>query len=307
MKRFFEKNKTRLIVGAIIIAALTSAFFFGEKLPAKEIPDISAATSDTALTVTADSESSVHHESSFVSHVSGQQNTSAESKNSNSSANDSSMSVSSTKEESKTSSSAVPTAFSSKTQISSAEQSGNSEGEETTSSDENTDRTDESSFYGEETDPDSDSSASSEDVLNSNDSDGEYRCTLTVNCVNALTNEKLSESIRELLPSDGSILEETEFSFLEGESPFTLLQRVCRKNGIPFEYSVIPLTGGIYVEGINNLYELDCGSLSGWMYSVNGEFPSVSCSDITLSEGDRVAFLYTCDLGDDVGNHYRGD
>ena len=33
------------------------------------------------------------------------------------------------------------------------------------------------------------------------------------------------------------------------------------------------------MEGINNLYEFSCGDLSGWIYSVNGSFPSISCSE----------------------------
>jgi hypothetical protein len=55
------------------------------------------------------------------------------------------------------------------------------------------------------------------------------------------------------------------------------------------------------VEGIGNLYELDCGELSGWSYKGNGEFPSVGCSLYKLENGDTVEWVYTCDLGRDVG------
>lgn len=37
-----------------------------------------------------------------------------------------------------------------------------------------------------------------------------------------------------------------------------------------------------YIEGINNLYEFDCGSLSGWMYKVNEWFPNYGCSRYVL-------------------------
>ena len=56
-----------------------------------------------------------------------------------------------------------------------------------------------------------------------------------------------------------------------------------------------------YIEGIANLYEFDCGELSGWMYRVNGEFPNVGCSLYKLKDGDTVEWVYTCDLGRDVG------
>ena len=59
-----------------------------------------------------------------------------------------------------------------------------------------------------------------------------------------------------------------------------------------------------YVEGINNLYEFDVGSLSGWMYSVNGWFPNYGCSRYALQNGDVVNWVYTCDLGYDVGGGY---
>ena len=64
------------------------------------------------------------------------------------------------------------------------------------------------------------------------------------------------------------------------------------------------LYNSAYVEGINNLYEFDVGSLSGWMYSVNGWFPNYGCSRYALQNGDVVEWVYTCDLGYDVGGGY---
>ena len=66
-------------------------------------------------------------------------------------------------------------------------------------------------------------------------------------------------------------------------------------------FQVTPVYGSAYIEGINNLYEFDCGDLSGWMYSVNGVFPNVGCSQVQAAEGDVICFVYTCDLGADVG------
>lgn len=54
---------------------------------------------------------------------------------------------------------------------------------------------------------------------------------------------------------------------------------------------------GVYVRGIGFVYELGFGSESGWTYRVNGEYPSVSVGAYTLSDGDTVEFVYTCELG----------
>ena len=67
------------------------------------------------------------------------------------------------------------------------------------------------------------------------------------------------------------------------------------------EYTKTPLTGSVYVEGIHNLYEFDAGPLSGWLYSVNGVFTNLSCSEYILKDGDRILFQYTLSRGEDVG------
>ncbi len=43
------------------------------------------------------------------------------------------------------------------------------------------------------------------------------------------------------------------------------------------------------------------------MYQVNGEFPNYGCSKYKLKDGDRIAWVYTCDLGKDVGCIWMGD
>ena len=65
-------------------------------------------------------------------------------------------------------------------------------------------------------------------------------------------------------------------------------------------------TAGAYVEGIGYLYEYAFGNLSGWLYRVNGAFADVGCSQYRLQEGDAVEWMYTTDLGKDVGNNYMG-
>ena len=92
--------------------------------------------------------------------------------------------------------------------------------------------------------------------------------------------------------------------FSEGESVFDVLQHTCRERGIHMESSWTPIYNSAYVEGIANLYEFDVGSQSGWMYKVNGWFPNYGCSRYQLQNGDVIEWVYTCDLGDDVGGGY---
>lgn len=132
-------------------------------------------------------------------------------------------------------------------------------------------------------------------------SDKQMTCTLAIGCGTLLDNlDYLEEAKRQLVPADGIILAEKQVTFYEGESVFNVLLRETRRNNIHMEYVSTPIYNSAYIEGIHNLYEFDCGELSGWMYSVNGWFPNYGCSRYALKEGDRVEWIYTCALGKDV-------
>lgn len=132
-----------------------------------------------------------------------------------------------------------------------------------------------------------------------------YTCILSVRCDTILNNmELLAKEKRELVPPDGIIFPATEVTFYEGESVFNVLQREMKKNKIHLEFRNTPMYNSAYIEGINNLYEFDVGELSGWMYKVNGWFPNYGCSRYQLKPGDAVEWVYTCDLGRDVGGYY---
>ncbi|MGN0073089.1 MAG: DUF4430 domain-containing protein [Coriobacteriales bacterium] len=55
-----------------------------------------------------------------------------------------------------------------------------------------------------------------------------------------------------------------------------------------------------YVSSINGLAEKQCGPLSGWMYSVDGVFPQVSCGKFVLEDGAVLVWAYTLDMGEDL-------
>ena len=129
-----------------------------------------------------------------------------------------------------------------------------------------------------------------------------YTCTFSIECSTILNNLSMLDPEKlEMVPSGGVILKKTTVMFYEGESVFDVLQRLCKEKGIHLEFSWTPIYNSAYIEGIHNLYEFDCGSLSGWMYRVNGWYPNYGCSRYQLKEGDTVEWRYTCDLGEDVG------
>lgn len=91
----------------------------------------------------------------------------------------------------------------------------------------------------------------------------------------------------------------TEMEIKDGDSVLSALIAITKKHKVQMDYR-----GGqgasAYIEGIDNVYEFDRGQGSGWMYRVNGVFPDRGAGAIQLQDGDRVEWLYTTNLGDDL-------
>ncbi|MBQ8910125.1 MAG: DUF4430 domain-containing protein [Oscillospiraceae bacterium] len=132
---------------------------------------------------------------------------------------------------------------------------------------------------------------------------GENTCTITILCDTVLAHpDQLNQAKAPYVPADGVVLAKTTVAFTTGESVFDVLQRTCQKGNIQLEYSWTPIYDSYYVEGINHLYEFDCGPESGWMYKVGGSFPNYGCSSYEVQSGDDIVWCYTCvRLGTDVG------
>ncbi len=129
--------------------------------------------------------------------------------------------------------------------------------------------------------------------------------TLSVSAKTILDNmDQFNPDKLEVLPEDGVIYKSQTVTFYEGESVFDVLLREMKSHKIHMEFSMTPIYNSNYVEGINNLYEFDCGELSGWMYKVNGWFPNYGSSRYVLQDGDVIEWVYTCDLGRDVGGDF---
>ena len=135
--------------------------------------------------------------------------------------------------------------------------------------------------------------------------DGSFTVTLSVRCDTILDNMNLlNKEKHELVPPDGVIYPVTEVTAFEGESVINVLMREMRRERIHMEFRNTPIYNSVYLLAINNLYEFDVGELSGLMYKVNGLFPSFGSSRYQLLPGDAIEFVYSCDLGADVGGSY---
>lgn len=127
-------------------------------------------------------------------------------------------------------------------------------------------------------------------------------CTLSVDCLTILDNkDKLKKEKLSVLPADGIVYKERTVLFYEGESVYDVLNREMKKYRIHMASRNTPVYNSRYIEAIQNLYEFDCGDLSGWTYQVNGWYPNYGCSRYTVKQGDAIKWRYTCDLGRDVG------
>lgn len=142
-------------------------------------------------------------------------------------------------------------------------------------------------------------------------------CYIQILCTSVLgKTDSLPAGKSDFIPSDGIILPRTEITLNDSETVFDILSyscqnltcsdncSYCKAGGIQFEYTYTPAFNNYYIEGIHQLYEKDCGSLSGWMYSVNGSFPNVGMSSYEVFDGDEISILYTCDMGADIGNTF---
>ncbi|MEG2429963.1 MAG: DUF4430 domain-containing protein, partial [Oscillospiraceae bacterium] len=129
----------------------------------------------------------------------------------------------------------------------------------------------------------------------------ELTCTLQISCKEILKNmNSLDKRKIKLVPKDGFIYKERTVTFKSGESAFDVLYNETKKNRIHMEFESTPFYKSNYVEGINNLYQFDCGNGSGWMYKVNGSSINYGSSNYKVKKGDKIEWLYTLDLGKDT-------
>ncbi len=127
------------------------------------------------------------------------------------------------------------------------------------------------------------------------------KVTLTIRC------DTITEfSDIKYIPEDGVVLPVTTYEIEDGDTVYDILVEAVRENNIQMENrgSATGTHGMVYIAGIGHIYEQQFGELSGWVYHVNGIAPSCGCGDYTLKDGDTVEWLYTRNLGRDLGEDF---
>ncbi len=120
--------------------------------------------------------------------------------------------------------------------------------------------------------------------------------SLYIDCVNAVTyGIRDRDGYKDLIPANGVMLN-TVAELQQGDTVLSLLERVLKDKSI-----LLNKGSRGYIRGIGGLKELDCGTSSGWIYSVNEIFPLTGSNEYKLVSGDRVAFYYTVKKGDVPG------
>ena|GEM_PF-5393103 len=118
------------------------------------------------------------------------------------------------------------------------------------------------------------------------------RCTVSVSCAEILDNMDKLKTGKEKYVGNGVFLSPTAVDFAEGASAFDVLKGI---SSLDIDYRSSGFTTKIYyVKGINQIYEKDCGPLSGWVFTVNGKSISVGGSSYKVQNGDIIEWKYTC-------------
>ena len=288
MIEFLKKHKYKIIAAVCALAVLTGAFLAGGSLGNNTPSVVKSYTSDIA--------------------VSTENTTASQSKNESTSPTENPTKATEKNKSEQSTAALSGTSQTKSEQSAVSNQTSKSSGSSNTSSKTSTQYTQSSTSAKQDkykTDPIPEGKPLPVEPQEQEITDNTLKCTFSISCAAVLDNmDKLDKSKREIIPDDGWILEPVTVNFNEGESVFDVLKEVCKDNKIHLEFSFTPIYNSSYIEGINNLYEFDCGSLSGWMYEVNDWFPNYGCSRYEVKNGDVIEWQYTCNLGADIDGYY---
>lgn len=81
----------------------------------------------------------------------------------------------------------------------------------------------------------------------------------------------------------------TKVTVEKGSSVIDVVCKVLEDNGISYTFE------NSYISEIKGLSEFDNGEYSGWMFSVNGKYPTKSLEDYKVSSGDNIILHFTDD------------
>ena len=118
------------------------------------------------------------------------------------------------------------------------------------------------------------------------------RISLTIDATRAYNNASLPQNIKDGLQNEGMLITNAMLTLSEGKTvseTFSLLRT--------YDIVIVSESGaaGTFVTSIQGLENGACGAASGWLFRVNGEFPSEGIDSIELHNGDKVEWLFSCD------------
>lgn len=115
-------------------------------------------------------------------------------------------------------------------------------------------------------------------------------CTLVIECTVLLGRDDIDPATASLVPGDGYILQEKKVEVKSGDTVYSVLTRARDKYG--FALNIDNTQFGKYIAGIAGIEEKSCGDESGWKYKVDGTYPGESCSEITVSGGEKIVWTF---------------
>ena len=95
---------------------------------------------------------------------------------------------------------------------------------------------------------------------------------------------------KSIAPNDGVILPATDVEISDGDTVYTLLDRVCKDKGITLD--VIEDGDGVFVNGIEGIVCFADGSSRAWDFTVNGRSTGRDSANSPIKGGDVIVWRY---------------
>ncbi|WP_420167057.1 DUF5776 domain-containing protein [Lactobacillus helveticus] len=116
--------------------------------------------------------------------------------------------------------------------------------------------------------------------------------TLPVALTNPVTPSNDAKTITTTISihADGATIASGSIKVSSGASAFDALQAFAQQQGLALTYKGSGAT--TYVTGINGYNAGPAGTMTGWLYSVNGTVPGSSMGAYTLKDGDSISMTY---------------
>ena len=116
--------------------------------------------------------------------------------------------------------------------------------------------------------------------------------TIDVSVFNEAGNFKqVGEEFHKYIDKSGFLVKDIKIELKGDVTALEVLEAISAEKNIPIGYG--EMGASKYVKSLNHLEEKLLGGYSGWMYLVNGEFPTVGLEELKLKNGDVVTFVYS--------------